>query len=458
MSETTDRLSLPYLMPAQAQKHVTVNEALRRLDALVQARVLSRTLAAEPAGPAPGDAYILPAGATGAAWTGFAEHDLAVFQDGAWEAFPPKAGWQVFLADEAEIAVFDGAAWRTASELVGELQNLTRLGVGTVADGTNPFSAKLNAALWTALETGAGGTGDLRYTLNKQAAGNVLSLLFQSGWSGRAEIGLTGDEDFHFKVSPDGSAWTEALTIDRTSGSITLGGALALGHNQSDYRSLTLHHTATNGGLFAIHRSGSDAFVGFTGFEGGDGMRRLFFGGGGWDVADANEIRFYTDPTTGAGANQGVERMRLHKSGGLVIAGSGLGTDPGGGNVTIGGSLTVGAPTGGHQGAGTINAVAVYDDGTLLTDLVLEQAATGRFDPQRYVGHPVAAELEDFWFDPEAYEAYWRTHHRLPGMVSWQEAGDRPSLGEQVTRLVAAVETQAVLIARLNARLKRLET
>ena len=32
-------LDLPYLMPTQAQKHVTVNDALSRLDALVQMRL-----------------------------------------------------------------------------------------------------------------------------------------------------------------------------------------------------------------------------------------------------------------------------------------------------------------------------------------------------------------------------------------------------------------------------------
>ena len=42
MSETSARLSLPYLMPSQAQKHVTHNEAVRQLDILVQANVQSR--------------------------------------------------------------------------------------------------------------------------------------------------------------------------------------------------------------------------------------------------------------------------------------------------------------------------------------------------------------------------------------------------------------------------------
>lgn len=213
MSETSDRLSLPYLMPAQAQKHVTVNEALRALDALVQTRVLSRAVNAEPSSPEAGDAYVLPAGPDGSAWDGFAEHDLVAFQDGAWARFPPRVGWRAYIADEDRLAVFDGTAWRTLDELIETLQNLSLLGIGTTADAANPFSARLNAALWTALETGAGGTGDLRYTLNKEAAGNVLSLLFQSGWSGRAEMGLIGSENFAIKMSTDGASFIEALTV-----------------------------------------------------------------------------------------------------------------------------------------------------------------------------------------------------------------------------------------------------
>jgi hypothetical protein len=45
MSEISPNLALPYLLAAQAQKHVTVNEALRLLDGLV-------TLNSAPAMPA----------------------------------------------------------------------------------------------------------------------------------------------------------------------------------------------------------------------------------------------------------------------------------------------------------------------------------------------------------------------------------------------------------------------
>ena len=59
--------------------------------------------------------------------------------------------------------------------------------------------------------------------MSKESAAKTLSLLLQTNFSGRAEIGLSGDDDLHFKVSPDGSTWTEALLIDRTTGATKIG-------------------------------------------------------------------------------------------------------------------------------------------------------------------------------------------------------------------------------------------
>ena len=49
-------------------------------------------------------------------------------------------------------------------------------------------------------------------------AGDTASVLFQSGWTGHAEMGIVGDHDFSIKVSETGSAWTEALGFDAASG------------------------------------------------------------------------------------------------------------------------------------------------------------------------------------------------------------------------------------------------
>jgi hypothetical protein len=102
------------------------------------------------------------------------------------------------------------------------MQNLPMVGVNTTADSTNKLAVQSNAVLFSDVSTGSGGTGDIRATLSKQASGNTASFLFQDAFSGRAEIGLTGDDNFHFKVSPDGSTWTDAMDIAASTGAVSI--------------------------------------------------------------------------------------------------------------------------------------------------------------------------------------------------------------------------------------------
>jgi len=218
--DATANLKLPFILPSQAQKHVTHNESLLLLDSIVQLSVLDRDMNDAPAELAEGDRYIVAAGASGT----WAEQSgkIAAFQDGAWTFLDPRVGWQAWVADEGTFVVWNGAEWATSgSSEISELQNLGLFGLGTTADSENVFAAKLNKALWTAKGVGEGGDGDLRYTLNKEGADDVLSMLLQSGWSGRAELGLIGSDDFSLKVSPDGSAWREALSVDRATGIVS---------------------------------------------------------------------------------------------------------------------------------------------------------------------------------------------------------------------------------------------
>lgn len=213
---STPHLSLPLLAAAQAQKHVTHNEALASLDALVQLAVRERNRAAPPASPAEGDRFLVGAGAMGA----FANQagNIALFDLGSWRFFTPRAGWQAYVEAEDAILVFDGSEWKTAGAVPDEIDNLNRLGLGTAADDLNRLSAKLNAALFSALAIEEGGTGNLRFVLNKSTESGILSQLYQRGYSGRAETGLIGSDDFGIRVSPDGSEWRDALRVDRRTG------------------------------------------------------------------------------------------------------------------------------------------------------------------------------------------------------------------------------------------------
>ena len=62
----TASLALPLLLAEQAQKHVTHNEALRLLDALVQMRVVEQGLTTPPGSPTDGEIYVPGSGASGA--------------------------------------------------------------------------------------------------------------------------------------------------------------------------------------------------------------------------------------------------------------------------------------------------------------------------------------------------------------------------------------------------------
>ena len=166
--DTSDNLDLPYIMPSQAQKHVTHNEALGILDALVQLAVLDRDLAAPPGSVAEGARYIVAGTATGP-WAG-QEGKIAHRLDGTWSFYTPKPGWLAFIVDETKLVCWTGSAWVDYSAAITALQNLTLLGIGTTADAANQFAAKLNKALWTAKTVAEGGDGDLRYTMNKETA------------------------------------------------------------------------------------------------------------------------------------------------------------------------------------------------------------------------------------------------------------------------------------------------
>lgn len=219
MTQASPILALPYLMPSQAQKHVTHNAALQMLDALVQLRVEGFGAQTPPLSPAPGETHALGA-SPGGAWAGQG-HAIAVWQGEGWLFLSPLPGWRAWGLAEQELRVWDGSAWSLPAAAT---QNLARLGIGTQADAANPLSVSGPATLFS--HAGAGH----QLKLNKAAGSDTASLLFQTGWSGRAEIGLAGNDDFSIKVSADGSSWNEALKVAAASGHVGLGSASPAAH------------------------------------------------------------------------------------------------------------------------------------------------------------------------------------------------------------------------------------
>ncbi len=250
--DQTPNLKLPYILPSQAQKHITHNEALRLLDAVLHLSIKSRTRTEAPETPASGERYLVAEPAAGP-WAG-KEGMIASFIDGGWLFVAPAIGWQAYVEDEAQLTVYDGALWKGVSS-VPESLSLTMLGVQATADAVNRLAISSEASLFN--NAGAGH----QVKVNKQAVTDTASLLYQTNWTGFAEMGLNGSNDFSVKVSNDSGQWREAIRIDHATGNVAVGSIWPQTRLDVDGPIRPASYTVASLPPAASHGSGAMAFV-----------------------------------------------------------------------------------------------------------------------------------------------------------------------------------------------------
>lgn len=88
------------------------------------------------------------------------------------------------------------------------------VGVNATADTTNRLSVASAASLFS--HEGSGH----QQKINKAAAGDTASVIYQTGASDRAHVGLIGSDDLTVRVSPDGSTWHDAMVVDKDTGAV----------------------------------------------------------------------------------------------------------------------------------------------------------------------------------------------------------------------------------------------
>ena len=187
MTDST-HLKLPYILPGQAQKHITHNEAIAALDTLTQLAVLDRDLNTPPGSPDVNMRYIVGPTPTGA-WTGKA-NQITAWDGAAWRFHTPEPGWLAFVLDENGLLAWSATAWEPTLGLDSETP---MLGINTTPDPTNRLAVASDAVLFTY------GSDDVQLILNKASPTDTDSLIFQTAFSARAELGLTGDDKRDFR-------------------------------------------------------------------------------------------------------------------------------------------------------------------------------------------------------------------------------------------------------------------
>lgn len=250
MPDNSPRLTLPMILPAQAQKHVTHNEALTLLDTLVQLVLEGVDAETPPGGASEGDTWALGALPTGE-WDG-QSGKIAAYQNSGWMFIPPQDGWRGWDKGTGEFRVYTGGTWAPqAGGGAPTLQNLTGLGIGATSDSVNRLSVSSEATLLN--NAGAGH----QVKINKATSTDTASLLFQTNWSGRAEMGTSGSDDFAIKVSADGSGFVTGLTLKADTGVAEVQAVSGPGHYIADDTAI-LVPTPTSAGFILITVAGSD--------------------------------------------------------------------------------------------------------------------------------------------------------------------------------------------------------
>ncbi len=189
----TPHLKLQLLAAGQAQKHVTVNEALAALDTLAQLSVINRTQAEPPPAPQIGATYIVAAGPTGV----FAGHAdaIAAYDEAGWRFHEPADGWCCYVRSEDLLLVY-AAGQLDARRHAGIAESI---GVNAAADMTNRLSVRSPASLFDNIGAGH------QLKINKAMAKDTAGILLQTAYGGRAELGSRATT-----ASASRSAWTGA--------------------------------------------------------------------------------------------------------------------------------------------------------------------------------------------------------------------------------------------------------
>lgn len=316
MANTT-RLGIALLEASQAQKEVTINEALTCIDAVVLATVKDKDLTAPPASPSVGDVYLLPASGTTGAWSGRGK-SLAYF-DQIWRFIAPVQGMRVWVRDEVTYYLYNGTAWEISTTGEGGSSSTSQW----VADGTD--IAPLSSPVLTAGQTLKGYTtgGTQKISLAQLATGNYLQLgqtssnlsgiKFNAGSAGLAlqMEGSSAESWFpnRLGIGSGASGGTAKLTVYGASGEGTNGQTVRIGQSASID--------------FAIRRNTSSGTLEFEGTQTGSRGFKFMSGAVAVGASDADASALLDIQSTSKGVL--LPRMTTAQKAAITTPAQGLG-------------------------------------------------------------------------------------------------------------------------------------
>lgn len=264
----TSHLDIALVEQSQAQKEVTVNMALTRIDAILNTGVIDKDLSTPPGSPSTGDVYIVGATATGD-WASH-EDEIAYF-DQIWRFIVPNEGLMLWVSDEDSIYVYDGSSWAIATSGSGESNTASNLGAGT-----GVFASKSGV--------------DLRF--KSLVAGSNISLSSDANSVTISATGGGGGGGGYDTVLEEGSSLTQRSSLN------FIGAGITAADNSGSSRT----DVSLDGDLNALAGLSSTGVVARTATD--TYATRTLTGGGGVTVSNGNGVS--GNPTLGISAKRAI--------------------------------------------------------------------------------------------------------------------------------------------------------
>ncbi len=213
--EKTKNLGLPLLIPNQAQKEITHNEALIILDNLIQNTVITKNLNIPPQEPKTNDLYIVGENASDI-WLN-KDFQLA-FYDNGWRFIEPKEGITFWVKDEDCQYTYNGESWIITDEISNKKINLIELNDTEVNNLQNGEFLRFNGNKFINTKSldNVENLSTNILNINKSEETATASCILQNNSISKAEFGLIQNDNFTLRISADGKNWNNSFIVNST--------------------------------------------------------------------------------------------------------------------------------------------------------------------------------------------------------------------------------------------------
>jgi hypothetical protein len=223
--DQTPRLGLSMMLASQADKHVTLNMALEKLDALIGVQAITRALTQPIAAAEAGDIFLLSNSGQGV-WSGYPKGTLAYYSEAGWTCVGAPNGTLLFVLDEGITLLKKEGDWVPLGSQLGSIA----IGMAPAPDA--PMTVAGPGMKLVAKETGPD-AGSVSARLSRTTQTGQSTIIHETLGAARFKAGLIGSNAYKIQACDANSVWNDAVSISSDGTMVRFADCLTLAKSGS---------------------------------------------------------------------------------------------------------------------------------------------------------------------------------------------------------------------------------